>query len=312
MKTSLLGSNEIRLMSKIQKGRTEARILLELLIIFSLILIHTKHFIPFWTLPLVLFLIAGRQHALLVLMHESTHKRVSKNKFYNDLVGELIAWNFLAFMQGYRRHHYAHHVLENLNTMKDPDWSRKQNYQWMFPMAGIDFIKMMVRDVLLLNTKDYWQEMKDAKNNVIETKSEKYWMTARITYYIVLLFTLSFFGLWKIWLLYWMLPIFSFLKAIFRIRSIADHFCTRNDHELSRTRTVISSWWDRILIGPCSIGVHGIHHLYPSVPYYNLRKTHELLMGNQVYATRSHITYGYHAAILECIKPLEIKKECTV
>lgn len=296
-----LNSSDLRQLSQIQPGRAELRLFLELAVIISMIFVHVSAVIPTWTLPLVLIVIASRQHALLVLMHESAHRRISKNIFWNDFLGELIAWNFFAFMHGYRRHHHAHHAIENLNTSLDPDWQRKRNAQWQFPMKKTDFVRMILRDILLLNTWDYVREAKDAKNNLVQTRSERHWMRARIIYSCALAIALITTGLWQIWLLYWLLPILTFLKAIFRIRSIADHFCLKNDHPFARTRTVLSKAWDRFLIAPCSVGVHGPHHIYPSIPYYNLRTAHAILMRDPEYRTHAPVTYGYHRALGECL-----------
>ena len=145
----LLPINVLHELSKIQPLRAEMRVIAEYFIIFAFANLIISGFLSLWFLPLVLFIIASRQHALLVLMHESTHHRISKIMFLNDITGELIAWNFFASMHGYRHHHSLHHKLENLNTMKDPDWARKQNYQWLFPMRKKDFIYMLMRDYMI-------------------------------------------------------------------------------------------------------------------------------------------------------------------
>ena len=297
---NLLSAKQIRELSGIQPGRVELRVIFE----FSVILVTTyfaqSAAAPFWILPIALIIIGSRQHALLVLMHESAHRRISNWRFYNDVIGELIAWNFFASMRGYRRHHMSHHVLENLNTLKDPDFARKQNEKWAFPMSRWQVLKILLRDLFLLNSSDYIQEMKDAKNNKIMNTADLRWQIARIVYMIALAGVLLKLGLIWIFLIYWVLPILTTLKVIFRIRSIADHICTDGNHPISRTRTIIGNWFDRILIGPCSIGVHGPHHLYPTIPYYRLRQAHAVLLENATYKEYCHVSATYYQALEDC------------
>ena len=47
--------------------------------------------------------------------------------------------------------------------------------------------------------------------------------------------------------------------------------------------------------------VHIGHHLYPSVPFYNLRELQRLLMLNPDYAGRAHVTKGYIAFVIELL-----------
>jgi len=299
---------DIKSFSRIERGRTECRIAFEFLAILSLALLHHFAVVPFWTLPLVLILISSRQHALLVLMHEGVHRRISKHRFWNDLVSELIAWQFLMSMQGYRRHHVLHHKIENLNTALDPDWLRKQKPEWVFPMKRFTLAKILLGDVLLMNTADFYHEAKDAKNNLVNTDRERHWKWARLSYLVILASALILSGYWKLWLLYWVVPIFSFTKAILRIRSIADHFGIPNErqsnHPFSRTRTILGSLPERILLAPCSIGVHGTHHYHSGIPYYRLRAAHSYLMKK----SESYVQYGkfystYYKALNECLNP---------
>ena len=43
------------------------------------------------------------------------------------------------------------------------------------------------------------------------------------------------------------------------------------------------------------------HHLYPSVPFYNLGKLQQMLMKNPDYARRAHVTHGYISFIKELL-----------
>ncbi len=298
---NLLSPKELKELSSINPWRPIFRLCTEASVVFALIYIQEYALHSLWTLPLFLVLIASRQHALLILMHESAHRRITNRRFLNDLFGEFIGWHFFVFMHGYRRHHHQHHHLENINTLEDPDWARKQNDQWRFPMKPSRFFLMLFKDLTLLNTYDYFREMQDAKNNRAESATERRWMRARIFYTVCLVLFLIMSGAFSSWLLYWILPIFTTLKVILRVRSITDHFSTSHEHPLSKTRTILTNFVDRLFIGPCAIGSHGVHHLYPSIPYYRLNEAQEKLMRHPTFAKYSHVSRGYWGALRECL-----------
>ncbi len=63
-----------------------------------------------------------------------------------------------------------------------------------------------------------------------------------------------------------------------RIRFIAEHALTPDqDDPLRNTRTVLPSWWERLLIVPNRLNFHLEHHLLMTVPHYNLARMHRLL-----------------------------------
>ena len=88
-----------------------------------------------WLLAIVI--IAARQHALLVLMHEGAHRSISKDRNLNDVLSDLLCGApLLVGTRSYRKAHLAHH--QHLNTAEDPDWVRKvdnqtEREQWLFP-----------------------------------------------------------------------------------------------------------------------------------------------------------------------------------
>jgi fatty acid desaturase len=83
------------------------------------------------------------------------------------------------------------------------------------------------------------------------------------------------------------------------IRSVAEHFGDlAYEDDLSSSRTVMPSLLERFLIAPHHVGYHLEHHLYPGVPYYNLPKLHQLLMKQEEYKVKAHITIGYMSGLL--------------
>ena len=267
----------------------------------------TQHlWLSLWWLPLTALLIASRQHAMLVLMHDAAHFRAARSRLANDLFGDALAWPLLLSMRGYRRHHNKHHVADALNTDGDPDFERKQRrapQNWTFPMRRSQLVALLIRDVLMLNTHESIYEGIDAKN--IEGVASPHYNAARGLFYVALFSALTLTGTWRWYLLYWVLPSFTWLKAILRLRSLADHFALPPapgaPRALAQTRTIVAPWWERLVLAPAHISVHGPHHAYSSVPYYHLREAHEAMLAAPGY--RATVSPSYWHAFTHELAP---------
>jgi fatty acid desaturase len=244
--------------------------------------------------PLVATAIATRQHALAVLMHDATHWRLFKSKRLNDVVGEtLTAWPLMVSMRTYRANHFAHHKF--VNTLKDPDFARKQNAEWAFPMPKAKLLKILAMQLTGINTV---YNIKATAGVPVPIPG---WLkAARLAYYLLILGVLAYTGSLLGFVLLWVVPILSPLQLILRARSIAEHFGVGNVSDLDQTRTTLTSPLERVLLAPFSVGFHLEHHLFPSVPHFNLPALHERLMEVDTFKRQAHLTRGYGAVIDEC------------
>lgn len=83
------------------------------------------------------------------------------------------------------------------------------------------------------------------------------------------------------------------------IRSVAEHFGEMaHEDDLSSSRTVRTNVIERFFLAPHSVGYHLEHHLFPGVPFYNLPRLHEMLMQQEIYQEKAHITDGYIKGLL--------------
>ena len=101
---------------------------------------------------------------------------------------------------------------------------------------------------------------------------------------------------WLLW--YWILPM-QVAMFLSNIRGLSEHLCTSTDHVLQKTRTIRSNRLVSFLM--LNLNYHLEHHLFPGVPWYNLRKVHKELQ--PIYATarpfveRSYIRYAMKALV---------------
>lgn len=266
-----------------------------------------------WLWPIAIVLIAARQHALLVLMHEGAHRSISRNRALNDLLSDLLCGApLLVSTRSYREAHLAHH--QHLNSEADPDWCRKVDHepdrnQWLFP-AEVPLWQLLVKlyghsvAYLLKSLSDNQRSTSEApapqENGLTDSTlaALKYGLYALVG----LLLTLS--SAWTGFLIYWLAPMLLVLPLIMRIRSIAEHFALRHDHPLRQTRTVRAGWLERLVLAPHHIGLHIDHHLQASIPFYQLPKLHQLLLECPDYQANAHINDGYFLRSRQARKPL--------
>jgi fatty acid desaturase len=211
------------------------------------------------------------------MMHEAAHFRISKKLWLNDFLGNTFAaYPTLASTEWYRKHHTAHH--KNTNTDQDPDWARKIHLpDWQYPQTPSRISKVMVHQ-LVVGGRDWLKLM--AKITGFDKK--------KIAYLIFIPTAFIAIGLGPALALYWFVPLLTVFPLIQRVRSISEHFGLRYEHELNGTRDTLANPIERFLFLPHHVGFHLVHHLYPSVPQYNLPRMHSALMEYSVYRELSH------------------------
>mgnify|MGYP000005861412 CR=1 FL=1 len=237
-------------------------------------------------------LIAGRQHALLVLMHEAVHYRIVRNHATNDRISNwFLAWPLFVTTEGFRADHLPHHF--HLFTEQDPEWTRKRvRPEFQFPLSRKELLVLILKDAmgfsilkmfrLLRNFSGAKQQETLRKEDVRKRRLRS---MERIGYYVVLFSAIGYFGLVVPFLLLWVLPAFTLLFAILRVRNVAEHSNVGVDHDLHMSRNVVApTVLERLVLAPHHVGLHLVHHLYPSVPFYNLPQIHKALQEIPEYA----------------------------
>lgn len=239
-------------------------------------------------------------------MHDGVHGRLYKNKKLNDSIAELCLASLLFFpMRTYREQHLTHHA--NVNTNQDPDWVYLTKHpkfakEWFFPMSPAKLCFYLSKNLFGLNTVRmmkllYKQNTKRSKHNT----SWDFLDYTKLGLYLSGILLLTYFQGWQVFFMYWLVPMITWFSFSNRIRIIADHFANQNENEYNMSRTTYLNLFERIFIGLHNISYHLDHHLYPSVPFYNLKKLHGSLLEHQIYQDKAHITKSYWGVLKECV-----------
>lgn len=90
--------------------------------------------------------------------------------------------------------------------------------------------------------------------------------------------------------MYWLIPA-QVAMVLSNVRGLAEHLGTGFGNALTRTRTTTSNAVVSFLM--CNLNYHLEHHLFPGVPWYNLKKVHRLLASlyarHEVHVERSYL-----------------------
>jgi len=225
-------------------------VLIDWLLIVAAIVLGCK----FWYLiPISIFIIGNRQHALAILGHDATHKLVSRNNNINYMLGNFLCYAPLGLpWEGYRKFHMSHHRW--LGTVNDPELDRKIESGMVVKNATRkNIIIQFIKDLLGLNVLGIRKF----------TIKGTYFDQAAIEF-THLLIILTVFIDWRIPLM-WYVAMVTSLLACSRLRIWHEHVGT------IKTHLIEANWWQRLLFLPHAAEYHHEHHEKPSIPYNKLK-----------------------------------------
>ena len=300
-----LDTAALRTWSRVDNARSVTQIGLEIALVAAAVWACQRWWNPALYVATIVW-IGARQHALLVLMHDAAHARLLTSRRWNDIIGELLAWPLGITMHGFRRSHLAHH--HHLGTDDDPDlvyWRDAPDYR--FPMTPARLGVVLTMYTFGLRTVDQLRilagyALRAGRHTVrAQNASDQPGVQrARIACYVALLAAITILGLWRGFLLYWIVPAFTWLAAILYFRSAVEHYALDGSRApLRATRTVVLGAAGRWLVAPNGINLHLEHHLYPSVPFHRLPRLHAHLTRDGAYRAEAHVTAGLLAACRE-------------
>ena len=242
-----------------------------------------------WPNPLVVLIsiivVGTRQHALFIVTHDAAHYLLFENRKLNDLIGRSCATPSGLSMCSYRVIHRMHH--NNLYGELDPDTALHGGY----PRGRGYLVKKLLKDLSGLTawkTYAYFLFAAPALNTAtnkalrpLDDTSERLRSDARrdrhavIVFHIAALALFAWSGYLLQYLVLWVLPLVTVVQALLRLRAIAEHGATTDfSSPLTAARTNLGPGWLRWLLFPHNVNHHVEHHLYASVPMYNLPRLH--------------------------------------
>lgn len=289
-------------LSTISTARAAWSILQELLVLCALIAAALAWWTPWVVVPCV-FLIGTRQHALFVLAHEAAHYRLFESRAMNDAAGCACAALQGLSMRTYRVIHRLHH--NHLYTELDPDTALHGGY----PRGKAYLAKKLLKDLGGLTawkTYAYFLAGAPALNTAtqvairpLDDTSPKLRDEARrdrnavIALHVLALAAFAWSGWLVPYLVLWILPLATVVQALLRLRAISEHGATTDfSSPLTAARTNLVPSWLGWFLFPHHVNYHIEHHLYASVPQYNLPALHRELASRGLLEGAEVVRFG--------------------
>ncbi len=285
-----ISKDELRALSQASDGRAAVELSAHFLILagaFALAILWPNPV----TIVLSILLLAGRQQASGVIMHDCAHGAFFKTKSLNEFAGHWLAGAAInAPLALYREYHLRHH--RDAGTENDPDLWMVRNY----PVARDSLRRKMIRDVTgQTGVRDLMREFKTFK---------LFQNLPWIVFNAALFTALTIAGAPWAYLLWWAAKLFVY-PLIFRLRQISEHGVAIDRASLDprdNTSTTLVSWWERLFIAPANVNYHLEHHMFAAVPPYRLARLHRVLKARGFYDGRACIAHGYRDVLRRAVK----------
>ena len=219
-------------------------------------------------------LVGNRYYALFIIGHDGMHRRLLPSPRANDLFADLCLLGPVgAVTRINNRNHLEHH--RRLAAPDDPDRHKygvgNKAAPWAFALflSGLSTFLRSMAHVFITppaapgTEAAAGRDRRGARDAIIPAG----WQ--------VVLFggLTAAFGWWG-YVAFWLAPVYVFAFLADNLRSFAEHSHPEPDAAADRHRLITyrSSPVERFFIAPMQMNHHAAHHLWPSIPYYNLAR----------------------------------------
>jgi len=241
---------------------------------FCVVSIHPA----WWTILLAIPVIGNRYYAIFIIGHDGMHRRMFPNIQRNDFWTDLLALSSIgAITRLNNRNHLAHHLY--LGTSQDPDRHKHACFNKGDRPSLLGFLSGLTSVwnsaiAVFVNRGSTDQKNTQSKAR-IHSSSDNYKFrdfALLAGWFAALAGGLTWFIGWWAYPVLWLLPVYAFMYLADNLRSFAEHSHPEADQVADQHRliTFLSLPLERMLVAPMNMNYHTVHHLWPSIPYYNL------------------------------------------
>lgn len=265
----------------------------------------------------VFVLMARQQLALAILMHDASHRRLFQTVRWNDIVGQILAAAPVGVsLFSYRTLHLKHH--QDPLVADDPDLSLTGGY----PISKSSFARKLLRDLFGISYFKFIRYFfrrarrrkvdaavvdKSTRDNFKQspaagTAGSFAFVVVSIVFVQSMIFTALYLsGHPWLYLFQWILPSWTMLQVLLRIRGITEHAGYQpNPNQLLNSRTVINPL-QTFFFAPHHVNYHMEHHQYPSIPHWRLPTAHRL-MRERGSLPEKNIFAGYGSVLRDLVR----------
>lgn len=268
-----------------------------------------------WTVLIAIPVIGTRYYGLFIIGHDGMHRRIFRTVRANDLFCDLCVLGPIGVITRINnRNHLEHH--KHLATELDPDRHKHACFNKATRPAYVVFLTGLANVVpVLRNVFMREEDGHGAPAEAAPVRGAKY--TLRDAAIIVgwqaaLIGGLSWAIGWWAFPVMWLLPVYVHAYLGDLVRSFLEHSHPESDDKADEHRliTYASNPIERAFFAPMNMNYHTVHHLWTSIPYYNLpradREVRQSPGAEGLVWRRSYVGYllRYYFALplVECMK----------
>jgi fatty acid desaturase/putative flippase GtrA len=276
-RSSLLGGGQLRNLNRLRPARAACDTIalwLQIVIPWTAVAVWPS----WWLIALAIPIVGTRYYALYIIGHDGLHRRLFATVRTNDL------WNDLAILGAIgaitrlnRVNHMRHHA--TLALPDDPDrykyiaGNKATRLSFGLALTGLPYVLNAVGNVFLRKRRKHARPDPAAGYTARDLVILGLWQVALIG-------GLSSAVGWWAYPVLWLVPVYAFTYAADIIRVFLEHSMPGGDDDADATMRLVtyrSSAIERRLFAPMNMNFHTAHHLWPSIPYYNLPEADRLI-----------------------------------
>lgn len=212
------------------------------------------------------YIIAGASmHGICLFTHEGVHGTIHRNTWINNFIGSVSGYIVLQTLAGYRVLHLKHH--KHLNKEGDPGLL-KTYVSNKYVIAAMEWGYLLFGYLAFLSIIPYQGYKQGNKKDQI--------LIVKDLFFILLILWSGIKLLPLSWVVHgWLIPM-VFVHFMMNIRGMSQHLMLEDHHDpFKGARTIKAHPIVDFFL--CNENYHIEHHLYPSIPWYNLKKVHALI-----------------------------------
>jgi fatty acid desaturase len=280
-RSTLLSPDRIRALSELRPMRAVVDTMLAWLVIigaWTAVALYTR----WWMVLLAIPIIGARYYALFIIGHDGLHRRLFRGREANDLFNDLcIIGPLAAITRLNNKNHLRHHQM--LGSDDDPDRHRhacfnKTDLHELFAfLVGASSIIRSARNVFRRQAKTATAEPATEQSGSSYTLRD---IAIILGWQVVLIGGLTTSIGWWAYPLLWLVPVYWFTYLGDNLRSFCEHSQPEADDRADEHRliTFVSNPVERWFVAPMNMNYHAAHHLWVSIPYYNLPRADREMM----------------------------------
>ena len=256
-----------------------------------------------WCYVLAFVLVGARAQALYILQHECMHWILFPNRRTNNIMGVLLSGILGTRLYDGRAMHFQHHRDVGLPSDPNTYWHGTENHRpgwstikfFLLQLIGGRLLGVFLRTLHVLTGIDYEpaqsiDEQKERSENVPERirlrrkRESQIDICAILVVQGILFASMSLVASPWVYVLLFFCPIVTLTCLFESFRSFSEHVLpgdqSRNVPEELRSFLMDASRVELFFISQFWFNYHHLHHLYPRVATFKLRKLHRWLQEN--------------------------------